>query len=173
MWKLTAVLFCGFTAFLARADTNYYKRVFFDNSTSVGSYFYSEGKPSAPSQLELINGKLPVDTDHFRTPPNALRLRWTTLREGGWDVEIKLYEWRNRDIHFPGEYLGFWCFAPEAIAPDNLPRLSLRDHQKGFTHPLPIGSVVKGISAGGWTHVRIPLSSFVSASLRPFEPHQV
>src|SRR4051794_15984976 len=172
MWKVLGLVLCQITLMPAKADT-YYRRVFFDNSTSSGFYFYSEGKASAPSQLELVDGKLPVEKKDFRTPPNALRLRWTTMPQGGWDAEIKLYEWRNREIDFPGDYLGFWCFSPDGIESVDLPRLALRDHQKGFTHPVPIGNFTRDVPAGRWIHVRIPLSRFQTASIRSFQPHQV
>jgi len=45
-----------------RGDTQYYEHSFFDNSAMPDAYFYSSGKPSAPSTLELIHGHLPVNT---------------------------------------------------------------------------------------------------------------
>ena len=68
-----------------RADTEYYHHVFFDNSLTPDSYFYSAGKATAPSLLTLLDGKLPVETHTFLTPPNALRLEWTSHPGGvGW-----------------------------------------------------------------------------------------
>src|SRR5260370_38692069 len=61
---------------LARADTDYYRHTFFDNSITSDAYFYSSGKVPAPSSLLLKGGKLPVDTKIFFTPPNAFRLEW-------------------------------------------------------------------------------------------------
>jgi len=37
----------------------YYRHTLFDNSLTQDAYFYSSGKASAPSSLELVNGKLP------------------------------------------------------------------------------------------------------------------
>jgi len=71
---------------LARGDTNYYRHTFFDNSITRDAYFYSHGRPSAPSTLEVIDEKLPVDLEHFYTPPNALRLKWQSAPGGGWDA---------------------------------------------------------------------------------------
>ena len=59
----------------AKGDTQYYKHTFFDNSLEPDAYYYSSGKASSPSTLELIHGRLPVSRDFFYTPPNALRLK--------------------------------------------------------------------------------------------------
>ena len=86
----------------ARGDQNYSQQVFFDNSLSPDSYFYSSGKASAPSALKLIDGKLPIDSSTFISAPNSLQVQWTSMAAGGWSAEIKLYEWRNRTRQFPG-----------------------------------------------------------------------
>src|SRR5205809_7417519 len=83
---------CFIAAFLllspAAADTMYYRHTFFDNSLTRDSYFYSAGKASAPSFLQLANGKLPIDSNVSLTPPNALRLEWKSVEGGGWDARI-------------------------------------------------------------------------------------
>src|ERR1700749_2564395 len=73
---------------IANADTLYYHHIFFDNSLERDAYFYSSGNASAPSVLNLVHGKLPVETKVFYTPPNALRLEWTSARTGGRDARI-------------------------------------------------------------------------------------
>src|SRR3982074_1400749 len=112
---------------LAHADTTYYRHTFFDNSLTRDAYFYSSGKPSAPSSLELVNGKLPVETQTFYTPPNALRLKWVAAQGGGWDAEVRVVNFRNREISFLGDALYLWCFAGEAIAAKDLPLIRLLD----------------------------------------------
>src|SRR3984957_20127711 len=81
---------------IARADQNYSDQVLYENSLSPGSYFYSSGKLTPPSTLELIDGKLPVESGTFVSSPNALKLQWESAADGGWSAELKLYEWRNR-----------------------------------------------------------------------------
>ena len=54
----------------------YDRHVFFDNSHSDGGFVYSSGWRIAPSTLELIDGTIPVETQRFVSPPNALRLSW-------------------------------------------------------------------------------------------------
>jgi len=157
----------------ALADQNYSQQVFFENSLSPGSYFYSSGTISAPSMLKLIDGKLPVETSQFISGPNALELQWQSNRDGGWDAEINLYTWRNRDIDFPGDSLFLWLYARDGIRAADLPKIALRDIARNFTALLTIGSFTDDLPAGKWVRVRIPLASFKTASLRPFEPRHL
>ena len=120
----------------ALADQNYSQQVFFENSLSPGSYFYSAGKASAPSMLTLVDGKLPVETSSFISGPNALVLRWTSMPRGGWDAEIYLYTWRNRNVDFPGDSLFLWLYAKDGIRTEDLPKIALRDIDQNFTAPL-------------------------------------
>lgn len=160
-------------ALSAYADTAYYHRVLFDNSINQDSYFYSEGRASAPSELELQDGSLPVEHNHFHTPPNALRLHWKSLPAGGWTVAVELYEFRNRDIQFPGDHLTFWCYSPEGVKASEWPSIELHDTDKNFTAPLRIDELVSDLPRGKWTRIAVPLDRFKTASIRPFDGHKV
>ncbi len=160
-------------AALAREAKSYSNAIIFDNSLTPDTYYYSHGNVSSPSMLRLVNGKLPVETKTFVTPPNALRLDWKSMPQGGWVAEIRLYEWRNRVIDFPGDVLSFWLYSPEPIAAANLPRMALKDTAKNFTHPLDLTSSPNPIPSAKWVQVNIPLHRFSSASVHPFESHRV
>jgi exo beta-1,2-glucooligosaccharide sophorohydrolase (non-reducing end) len=157
----------------ARAQSAYFNRVFFDNSLSPDRYYHSRGKASAPSTLRLIGDKLPVETRIFLTPPNALRLEWKSMPNAGWEAEVRLYEWRNRDIYFPGNTLYFWCYAAETVQSADLPRLVLKDKNLNFTGPLDLSAFARGIRARRWMEIKIPLDRFQTASIHPFDPHRV
>ncbi len=172
--RLAALLLASLTgAAPLHADQNYSQQVFFENSLSPGAYFYSAGTVSRPSTLKLVDDKLPVETREFISGPNALELSWKSMPEGGWDAEIDLYKWRNRDIDFPGKYLYFWFYAKDDIRATDLPKIALRDTDGNFTGQLDIGSFAAGLKAGKWARVRIPLASWSTASLLPFEPRRV
>jgi exo beta-1,2-glucooligosaccharide sophorohydrolase (non-reducing end) len=164
-----AFVFCGS---MARADTAYFQRVLFDNSLTPDAYYHSSGRASAPGRLELSGGKLPVDTRTFFSPPNALRLKWTSARDGGWEAEIHLYEWRNREVYFPGDTLQFWVYAPQAISSANLPRIVLRDKDRNFTRPLDLAQFTSDVPLAQWVQIKIPLDRFATASIHPFDPHR-
>src|ERR1700689_4353689 len=108
----------------ARGDQNYSDQIFFENSLSPETYFYSSGKVSPPSTLALIDGKLPVERDTFISGPNALKLQWESAASGGWSAELRLYEWRNRTRLFPGSKLFLWVYAAEGIRAVDLPHLA-------------------------------------------------
>jgi exo beta-1,2-glucooligosaccharide sophorohydrolase (non-reducing end) len=158
---------------LSRADQNYSQQVFFENSLSPRSYFYSDGKASSPSTLELVENRLPVESTNFISGPNSLKLNWKSVPNGGWSVEVKLYQWRDRLVSFPGSHLYVWLYAVDGIKADDLPRLVLRDADGNFTHPLDWGSRAKDIPPHTWTRVGIPLTSFATASLHPFHSNRL
>ncbi len=165
-----AVLSC---AGKAHGDTNYYRHTFFDNSITRDAYFYSHGRPSAPSTLELVDEKLPVELEHFYTPPNALRLKWQSAAGGGWDAEISVVNFRNREINFPGDTLYMWCFATQLTAAKDLPLIRVLDNGRNFSAPLKLGLFSGAVPAGRWIQIKIPLARFSSASIETLEPHHL
>lgn len=78
----------------ALAQVDYDRHVVFDNSLANGSWYYSHSHVVAPSELDQADGKIPVDGDHFLTPPNALRLKAWTCGDGtpGWNSPARLCE---------------------------------------------------------------------------------
>ena len=133
--------FCRFTflatfgllfPFLLYGNTDYYRHVYFDNSLTSDSYFYSGGQPESPSSLERLNGRLPVETKTFLTPPNALRLEWQSQPGGNWEAEVRVVDVRNRFPEFTGDNLYFWCFSAHAISAADLPRIVLSNTREGL-----------------------------------------
>jgi hypothetical protein len=86
----------------AHADQNYSQQVFFENSLSPENYFYSSGQITPPSKLNLIDGKLPLETTTFVSGPNALKLEWESAADGGGTVDHKLKQCRDRTNHITG-----------------------------------------------------------------------
>ncbi len=115
---------CACLAQFTGASTDYYRHIIFDNSLTPDAYFYSKGMANGSSFLELKDERLPVETKTFLTPPSALRLQWQSQPNGGWEAEIHVVGFRNRLPEIEGHNLYFWCFAPQAIAADDLPRSS-------------------------------------------------
>jgi exo beta-1,2-glucooligosaccharide sophorohydrolase (non-reducing end) len=160
-------------------NTDYYRHIYFDNSLTSDSYFYSGGQAHLPSSLEQIKGRLPVETKIFFTPPNALRLEWQSRPGGNWEAEVRIVDIRNRFPEFTGDNLFFWCYSPQAISAADLPRIVLSNTREGlqvaefpgsFTEPLPLGKFVGDLPAGQWVPVRISLSEFHTRSIYAFRP---
>ena len=161
------------------AQTAYYRHAVFDNSLQRDYYYYSSAVATAPSTLEQQNRRLPVDTQHVLSPPNALRLHWRSAPSGGWDAEIHLVNFRNRAPELAGRNLYFWVYAPQTIAAADLPALVLSDAREGlqvatfpgsFTAPVPLGTYTGDLRAGQWKQVRIPMATLRTASVYPFDP---
>ncbi len=170
---IVLVLVCAVGAGIASAQSDYFNRVFFDNSLTQDVYYHSRGMASAPSTLSLIANKIPVARDIFLTPPNALRLEWRSAPKGSWEAEIRLYEWRNREVYFPGRTLYFWCYAPKATRPADLPRIVLKDKNANFSSPLDLSGFVRGLPSRKWIQIRIPLDRFITASIHSLDPQRV
>ena len=154
---------------VAKADPEYYRHVLFDNSLESDAYYYSQGKASLPSILDLEHDKLPVSRTVFFTPPNALRLTWRSLPGGGWEAGIRVVDFRNREILFRGDTLYFWCYSKARIAAEDLPSIRIMDLGRNFSAPLDLGRFVQEVPAGKWIQVRIPLAEFKTGSLHALE----
>lgn len=165
---LCLAIFCPFS----RADSEYYHHVIFDNSLESDAYYYSDGKASLPSTLELRHGRLPVSHNLFHTPPNAVRLNWSSMKDGGWEASLHAINFRNREINFEGDTLFFWCFSEKEIAAADLPQIRLSDVNQSFSRPLKIGDFLYGVPAGRWVQAKIPLSVFRTGSIHPFDPNR-
>src|SRR5580700_4889069 len=171
-WIFQLLLLASVCPF-AKSDTQYYKHIVFDNSLEPDAYYYSSGKASSPSTLELIHGKLPISRDLFYTPPNALRLKWRSARDGGWEAGISAINFRNREINFQGDTLYFWCFSKEGIPASALPLIEVSDTGGNFSILLPLGKFVPDLTPGKWVRVQLPLEEFKTASIHDLLLHRV
>ena len=101
------------------------------------------------------------------------RLNWQSAQGGGWDAQIDVVKFRNREINFPGDILYLWCFSREGIAPKDLPLIRVQDNGGNFSAPLKLGAFSGAIPAGRWIQVKIPLGRFPTASIHALEPHHL
>lgn len=157
----------------AVAATDYYNHVVFDNSITLDSYYYSSGRSVFPSTVRLLSGALPVEKKNFFTPPNALRLEWTSAPGGSWETEVRVVSMRNRPLDFRGDTLYLWCYSPDGIPVADLPFIQLEDEEHNFTAPLKLDGITGNLSAKRWTQVRLALSEFETASIHPFQPRRL
>jgi exo beta-1,2-glucooligosaccharide sophorohydrolase (non-reducing end) len=157
----------------AFADQNFSQQVFFENSLSPQSYFYSEGNVSAPSTLTLVDNKIPIETTTFISGPNALDLQWQSMPNGGWDAELDLYVWRDRIVDFPGDTLFLWLYAKDGMQAADLPKLALRGASDDHTAALAMADFAHNLEPNKWTRVAIPLAKFTQTSLYPLGAHRL
>lgn len=150
------------------------QHVLFENSAADGSYFHSEGNVVAPSELELAAGKFPVASDRFVSPPNCLKLRWTSQSGGDWRMTLQRQSRIGADLPLVGDTLALWCYAETEIAEENSPLVSVFD-QRGNT--LPDARLLAGLGklpAKRWTRIELPIGQFagryLDTSERQFDP---
>src|SRR5262249_30441576 len=172
-YVLAFFLSCLLVASPARAQTEYYHHTFFDNGPRTSSYFDSTGKSVAPSALELQEDRLPLDSKTFLTPPNSLRISWTSRAGGSWAANISVAAFRNREISFSGDSLSFWIFSRDPVPARNLPELRLQDAARNFSRPLSLADFCSDLPAGNGSRVRIPLARILTGSVNPFEPRHL
>ena len=154
----------------ALAQDDYLNHLVFTNSSTPDNDFYTGARAVAPSTLVSSNGRLPVDTRTFYTPPNALRVEWRSVEGGSWDAEIRVVSYDNRPTDYRGDTLSFWCYSDDRITAADLPQIQLTDDNHNFTTRLPLGEFVSSVPAEKWMRVRIPLNRFTTESVHPFDP---
>ncbi len=156
---LLTLLFSG----TSPAQSLYDRHVAFDNSLPDKSHYYSNGSSVAPSQLELVSGKLPIEERLFVSPPNALRLKWKSANGGDWQATLNL-EHHYRRVNFSGNTLSFWCYSDEELTNDESPRIYLRDGNGEGTPSIQMLGSLKKLPAKKWTLVKLPFASFVGVA---------
>lgn len=145
---------------IGKGTPSFYDRhVIFDNSHSDGGHPSSSGWFIAPSALERVDSTVPVETEHFVSPPNALRLSWKSAPGGDWQMTFEISRRYARPFRFEGEALTFWCFADSEITAANSPRIYLKDVDENGTPAVTLVSGDQRIPAGQWVQVKLPLAA--------------
>jgi len=135
---------------------SYDRHVVFDNARVPGPYHFSLASRTGQSLLDYADARIPVDTGHFHSPPNSLRLTWTSLYGGDWRVSIDVQHYfRTND--FEGHRLTLWVYAEEEIGPDASPGLILTDKKGNSTPTIRLLGDVKTLLAHKWVPVHIAL----------------
>ncbi len=147
----------------ASTEVVYDDHVIFDFSPSDRGYDASCSYLVPPSTLETSNGKFPVDSRHFVSPPNALRLSWKSATGGDWQMILKVRRRHTRPRSFHGSSLVFWCFSESELTAAASPLIYLRDSATGSTPAIRLVEGDSGIPAGKWVQVALPFASFVPA----------
>lgn len=150
----------------------YDSHVIFDNSLSDNFYYYSSGTTTAPSKLELIDGKCPVDANNYKLAPNSLRMHWNSQPGGDWKLSIQVSKWRNRDINFDGTVLFFWMYSNGELNRSQLPSVSMTDMDKNRSGRIELRDFSQSVPSKKWTQVIIPLEAFKPAN-KAFNLHKI
>ncbi len=158
--RLVCMAACLCLPLTAFAQIDYDRHVVFDNSLPDGSWYYSHSYLVAPSELDQADGKLPVDANHYLTPPNALRLKWRSVTGGDWSVTLDVRA-RYGKVEFAGSTLRMWCYTEEPISPEQSPRIMLSDSNGHGTPAIPLFNARNALPGGKWVQLELPFGSFV------------
>jgi hypothetical protein len=134
----------------------YESHVLFDNAPAVEAYYHSSTHVVAPSTLDLVHGRIPVQVDRFVSPPNGLRLKWRSAPGGDWQAQVKDpgRDWRTYEL--AGDTLAFWCWADAEINEANSPRVFMQQGNGIGTPSVTLARPGETIPAGQWVLVRLP-----------------
>jgi len=157
---LGAIVLIWVSAAVARCETFYDRHVFFDTSLPDGSYDRSEGMVIAPSKLEMVDNKFPVDPNHFKSPPNSLRLKWKSATGGDWRMRFKAALRNGPKVVFEGDTLSLWCFSETELSRAESPRLSLQDAAQNGSATISLLANYGTLPAGKWVQINIPFARF-------------
>jgi hypothetical protein len=155
--KLLLVLFLLPVATLAHG---LFDRTAFDNSFSYRSFYDSEGIFVSPSELELINHKVPIDETHYVSPPNSLRLKWRSQTGGDWAVSLSVKAADDTGGSSGGS-LFFWCYSETDLSTDESPLIYLKDADEEGTPSIRLIGHLDKLPAHTWIRVKLPFDSFV------------
>lgn len=132
----------------------------FDNSLSYRSFYYSDGYFISPSELELVDNKVPIDEAHYVSPPNSLRLKWSSQSGGDWLMSLKVKA-RYGTADFSGSSLFFWCYSETDLSADESPYIYLKDANDEGTPSIRLIGQLDRLPAHTWTRIKLPFDSFV------------
>jgi hypothetical protein len=155
---------------IGKGNPSFYDRhVFFDNSHSPGGFHSGTGWVIPPSTLDLVDSTVPVETQHFVSPPNALKLSWKSAPGGDWQATLELTRRYARPFRFEGEALTFWVFSDSEITAANSPRLYLEDVNENGTPAVTLVNGDARIPAGQWVQIKLPFAAIFDRSTKSTE----
>lgn len=140
----------------------YDRHVVFANGPPGRLYFHSQGSVVQPSGLELVQSRLPVESSHFHSPPNGLRLCWTSVTGGDWRATLKAVDRYGHRFDLEGSALAFWCYSLEGLDPLSAPRIGVQDRQGQGLPEIPLLSGQEILPAGTWVRILLPFERFAA-----------
>ncbi|NQV14110.1 hypothetical protein HQ531_01535, partial [bacterium] len=152
---ISTILVLSLTAEFARAEDF----VFFDDSPTSTSYDPSWCFVNAPSQLERVGEKFPVDEATVFMGNNSLRLHWTSQSSGNWGAAVAEIGWPGHDLSTQ-DLLNFWMYSDGDLAGEDLPNLYLEDTGNQKTGEVNMGGFTNSIISGQWQMFSMPLDTF-------------
>src|SRR3954463_5138536 len=157
---LSALLLLWPSIAFTQAPSDYDRHVAFDNSLTAGSYHYSDGNVVAPSELELVDGRFPVEDTTCAPPPNCLRLKWRSQRGGDWRMTVQLTR-HYTTASLSGDTLSFSVWSDSDIPAAASPLIQVTDASGVGSPTIRLFGTLDRLPAKRWIRVLLPFSSFI------------
>ncbi|RIK62179.1 hypothetical protein DCC62_27205, partial [candidate division KSB1 bacterium] len=142
------------------AQSEYDRHVVFDNSLTDRSYYFSRGYAVAPSTLEIVEGKFPIEEQNYFSPPNALCLQWRSQTGGDWRMTLDVANRYGRRFEFEGNTLFLRCYSETELSLEESPLIGLQDANGAGVPDIKLLALIKKLPAGQWVHIKLPFAAF-------------
>lgn len=150
-----------FFASLAHADPSFHDaHVFFENSAADNAYYHSQAYSLAPSTLEAVDGKCPVETEHFTSPGNALRIKWKSVRGADWQMTLRMQMRIGPELEVAGDTVSMWVYSEEGLDHAAAPLIRVYDAAGKTLPDEPLVAAGQSLPAGEWVRLDFPLPKF-------------
>jgi hypothetical protein len=139
--------------------------IFFSDSPDNTFYDWSWGFVSAPSLLERVGEKFPVDTDHHYSGLNSLRLHWTSNPAGDWGMAVAAIgtPWPTWDVTIM-DSIQLWLYSEMPLEKLKLPAMYLEDNTNTRSTHQKISDYAADIQQNVWTKISLPVDIFINTS---------
>lgn len=135
---------------------------FFTDSSTNTFYDPSYCVYSAPSYLQTIGQKFPVDTVYKHSGANSLKLSWSSKAGGKWRAAVAENgtPWPIHDVT-KVDRLILWVYSLSLIDSTKLPLVYLEDNNNNITPTVQLSPYASSIKANIWTKISMPVKVFV------------
>jgi hypothetical protein len=158
-WRSLGLLFLA--ASLAHAAPTFHdSHVIFENSAADNAYYHSQAYSLAPSMLEAADGKCPVETEHFTSPGNSLRIKWKSVRGADWQMTIRMQMRVGPELAVIGDTISMWVYSPAGLDHAAAPLIRVYDAAGKTLPDEPLLAPDQALPAGKWTRLDFPLPKF-------------
>ncbi|MBC6951195.1 hypothetical protein DWB58_24990, partial [candidate division KSB1 bacterium] len=142
------------------AQSEYDRHVVFDNSLTDRSYYFSRGYAVAPSTLEIVEGKFPIEEQNYFSPPNALRLQWRSQTGGDWRMTLEVANRYGQRFEFEGNTLFLRCYSETGLSLDESPLIGLQDANGAGVPDIKLLALIKTLPAKEWVQIKLPFAAY-------------
>ena len=135
-------------------------KVFFANSPMSESYFYTQANYTAPGWIKNVKQKLPVTTQHFFSPGNALELNYVSAANGNWQANILYHSIRGLDNFQTANVLTFHLFINTKSTAAQMPAIAIGKDAENLSSFIDLEKYLPLFQTKKWLTVKIPITDF-------------